>query len=346
MQHISRHALECAPMPADTRRPAHRNIRTVGIWLLGIAVLICAMIVLGGATRLTGSGLSITQWRPITGILPPLSEAQWQEAFALYRQIPEYRLVNPDMGMEGFQRIYWWEWSHRAFGRLVGVAFILPFLWFLLRGYLSAALLGRLIAILLLGALQGVVGWYMVASGLHARIDVHPVRLALHLGMAFLLLGLCWHGGLALLRPPPHPLPPAWRTAAQHPMAAMILAAVFAQIVLGALVAGGRGDALGGGEFPPEIAVPSAQSNALLLAAHQALAYVLLGVILLYAGFARSADRSRVALALAIVLQAGLGIFALESEAAVLAGLLHQSGAVLVFLLAVAHFCALGRNFS
>ena len=317
--------------------PSH-TARPVAIWLLCVAALICAMILLGGATRLTGSGLSMTQWRPITGIVPPLSAEDWHAAFALYRQIPEYRLVNPDMDMAGFQRIYWWEWSHRAFGRLIGLAFLLPLAWFALRRQLSRPLFRRLAVIFLLGALQGVIGWYMVASGLHGRVDVDPYRLALHLGMAFLLLGLCLHTALALLRP---------TAAAPRPrqqwLAGAILLAIFAQILLGALVAGGRGDVL-----PPSlaqgIALPSPQANAFWLALHQSLAYTLVAAILLYAGLARAATPTRLSLAAAILLQAGLGIFALVSALPLAAGLLHQAGAMLVFLLAVAHFHALQQQ--
>ena len=316
--------------------------RPVAIWLLCIAALVCAMILLGGATRLTGSGLSMTQWRPVTGILPPLSAAEWREAFALYRQIPEYRLVNPDMDLEGFRRIYWWEWSHRAFGRLIGVAFAVPLAWFAVRGQLSLPLLGRLVAIFLLGALQGGIGWYMVASGLEGRVDVDPYRLALHLGMAFVLLGLCLGSGLSLLRRETTRPPGGMR---RRRLAGGIVFAVFAQILLGALVAGGRGDVV-----PPELAgglaVPSAESGALWLALHQTLAYGLVAAVLLYAFLARGASRTRLALAGAILLQAGLGMFALASGLPVAAGLLHQAGAVLVFLLSVAHFHELGRDSS
>ena len=319
---------------------APEHSRPVAMWLLCVAALVCAMIVLGGATRLTGSGLSMTQWHPVTGVLPPLSAEEWRAAFALYRQIPEYRLVNPDMDMEGFRRIYWWEWSHRAFGRLIGVAFIVPLAWFAVRGQLSRPLLGRLVAILLLGALQGGIGWYMVASGLQGRVDVDPYRLALHLGMAFLLLGLCLGNGLALLRPANPAAAPGRRQG--WPAGALILA-VFAQILLGALVAGGRGDAV-----PPELAqglaVPSPEAAAMWLALHQGLAYGLVAAILLYASLAQGALRTRLALAGAILAQAGLGIFALSSGLPVAAGLLHQAGAVLVFLLAVAHFHELGRE--
>lgn len=311
----------------------------IAIWLLCIAVLICAMILLGGATRLTGSGLAIIQWRPIVGILPPLSSSEWREAFAQYQQIPEYRLINSDMSLEGFKRIYWWEWSHRAFGRLIGLMFALPLLWFSLRGRLSLALLARLVAILFLGALQGVIGWYMVASGLEGRVNVDPFRLAMHLGMAFLLLGLCFWNGLVLLRPPGDRLPGVWQKRA----AGAIIVAVFLQIVLGALVAGGRGDFV-----PPDLAqgleIQSAESSALWLRLHQSLAYSLILAVLLYSSLFRNAWGGGFLLAGAILLQAGMGIFALLSGTSLAAGLFHQAGAVLVFLLVVAHYFELTRN--
>lgn len=312
-----------------------RDGPAVAAWLLCVTVLICAMILLGGATRLTGSGLSITQWRPITGLLPPLSSSDWHEAFALYRQIPQYQLLNPDMTLEGFRRIFWWEWSHRAFGRLIGVVFVLPYLWFALRKRLSSRLLGRLFLILALGALQGAIGWYMVASGLEDRVYVDPYRLALHLGMAFLLLGLCLWNGLALLRPLREQSSGGW----PRRMAGAIVAAVLLQIVLGALVAGERGDIVDP-ELAPGIAISSAKSGAVWLGLHQSLAYGLVLAILLYASLSRTAAGSRLCLAAAILLQAGLGIFALlsGSGSALVSGLLHQAGAVLVFILAVVHF--------
>lgn len=339
------------------------NNRAVAVWLLCITALIAAMILLGGATRLTGSGLSITEWRPVSGLLPPLSEAAWEEAFALYRQIPEYRLVNPDMEMEAFRRIYWWEWSHRAFGRLIGAAFVLPLLWFLFiswrakrrrggGGGLSRRLLGGLVGILLLGGAQGVIGWLMVASGLEGRVDVAPSRLALHLGLAFLLMGLCFGLGLRLLRPL------AAVSMRGRRWAGLLLAAIFAQIVLGALVAGGRGDtvnihaahivflhgaqsAAGAGGLAPALAegivVPSAASSALWLTLHQGLAYGLVGVALLLVSL--GGGKLRLGLAAAVLAQAGFGLVALHADAPLATGLLHQGGGVVVFLLAVAYFC-------
>lgn len=329
--------------------------RAVGGWLLCITALVGAMILLGGATRLTGSGLSITEWRPITGLLPPLSDAAWEEAFALYRQIPEYRLVNPDMEMEGFRRIYWWEWGHRAFGRAIGVAYVLPLLWFVWQRQLSRRLLWGLVGILLLGGAQGGIGWLMVASGLEGRVDVAPSRLALHLGMAFLLMGLCFGLGLGTLSPLARPQTLARQAPPGQPpgrpggrvwvrerrWAGVLLAAIFIQIVLGALVAGGRGDAVSPA-LAEGIAVPSAASSALWLALHQGLAYGLVGAALLLVSLGGGV--LRMALAAAVLAQAGFGLVALHVDAPLATGLLHQGGGVVVFLLAVALFCERGRE--
>src|SRR5437764_1336667 len=163
--------------------------RTVAAWLLVCCALVFAMVVVGGVTRLTHSGLSIVEWQPIVGALPPLDEAAWQETFAKYKQTPEYRLVNPGMSLEGFKGIFWWEYVHRLLGRLIGAAFLLPLLWFALRGRIPRELAWKFAAIFALGALQGALGWYMVQSGLVDNPRVSQFRLAAHLGIAFLIYG-------------------------------------------------------------------------------------------------------------------------------------------------------------
>ena len=163
--------------------------RALRIWLGTIALLIVAMILVGGATRLTDSGLSITEWKPIMGAIPPLSDSDWHQAFDAYRQIPEYAQVNPTMDLAAFKTIYWWEWTHRFLGRLIGVVFLVPFLFFWWAGYISRGLWPRLAGLFALGGLQGAVGWYMVKSGLVDRIDVSQYRLAVHFGIAVLILG-------------------------------------------------------------------------------------------------------------------------------------------------------------
>lgn len=164
-------------------------------WLLAVAALVFVMVVVGGITRLTESGLSITEWKPITGAVPPLTSADWERAFALYQATPEFREVNGPAGMDlaAFQWIYFWEWLHRLLGRLVGLAFALPFLWFAVKRQIPRGYSWRLLALLLLGASQGALGWYMVQSGLVNRTDVSHFRLSAHLVTAlFILAGLVW----------------------------------------------------------------------------------------------------------------------------------------------------------
>src|SRR5262249_3699939 len=154
------------------------------IWLLAVATLIFAVVVVGGATRLTESGLSIVEWKPVTGVLPPFDEAAWQAEFEKYQTIPQYHQLNRGMSLDEFKEIYLWEWTHRVLGRLIGVAFLLPFLLFLWRGWITPEMRGRLWTIFGLGALQGAVGWWMVASGLTERVNVSQYRLAFHLTLA------------------------------------------------------------------------------------------------------------------------------------------------------------------
>jgi heme a synthase len=161
----------------------------VRLWLVAVAALVLAMVLVGGATRLTESGLSITQWKPVTGVVPPLGAADWQAEFDRYRQIPQYARLNPDMNLEGFKTIFWWEWSHRLLARVVGMVFIIPALWFWMRGALKGAL-GRQVAIAAgFLALEPIVGWWMVSSGLSERTEVAQERLALHLLIAAAVFG-------------------------------------------------------------------------------------------------------------------------------------------------------------
>jgi len=163
--------------------------RAVGLWLLAVALLIAAMVTVGGLTRLTGSGLSITEWHPVTGVVPPLSDQTWQAEFAKYQRIPQYQLQNRGMSLGDFKAIYWWEWSHRLLGRLLGFVFFVPFLFFAFTGAIQRSGLPRMVVLFALGGLQGFVGWWMVESGLETRVSVSQYRLAIHLGVAFILLG-------------------------------------------------------------------------------------------------------------------------------------------------------------
>src|SRR5260221_12214985 len=172
-------------MPA--RPAADANRRAVAAWLLACAAMIFLMVVLGGVTRLTESGLSITEWQPITGVLPPLSEAAWQAEFAKYRAIPQFQLVHSWMSLADFKTIFFWEWLHRLRGRLIGIAFAAAFLWVLLRRRIPPGLLPRLVGILVLGGPPGVLGRVMVKSGLVDRVEVSQYRLGAPLGLAIVI---------------------------------------------------------------------------------------------------------------------------------------------------------------
>jgi cytochrome c oxidase assembly protein subunit 15 len=220
------------PRPAD--RP--RSLAPVRTWLFILAALVVAMVAVGGATRLTGSGLSITEWKPVTGAIPPLTERAWQAEFEKYRQIPQYELVNKGMTLGEFKFIYAWEWGHRQLGRLIGLVFFLPLAWFWARGTIKGRLALTLLAIGALGGLQGAVGWIMVASGLEPGMTaVAPIKLTLHLTIASAIFAcLIWvASGLRSDTP---------EAGAKHGAVAsrILLALVFLQIALGGLVAGSK----------------------------------------------------------------------------------------------------------
>jgi cytochrome c oxidase assembly protein subunit 15 len=227
--------------PTLTKAGAGANRdRAVAIWLLICAGMIFVMVLLGGITRLSGSGLSIMEWNPLMGALPPTSAGEWERVFALYREIAQYKNVNAGMTLSEFQSIFWWEWSHRLWGRLIGLVFFLPFLWFLIRGYLRKAWAPKLAAIFLLGALQGAVGWYMVASGFEDRDSVSQYRLVLHLGMALVIYALILWSAFDLLQPAAI----AGNRAAARPLrrhAILLLVLIAIELVLGGLVAGLHG---------------------------------------------------------------------------------------------------------
>ena len=188
--------------------------RAVGLWLLLIAAIIMGMVTIGGLTRITGSGLSITEWDPIMGAIPPLNDDQWADAFAKYQRIPQYLIENRGMDLDGFKDIFWWEWTHRFLGRLLGVLFLVPFLWFAWKGAIRKSEWPRFVVLFLLGGFQGFIGWWMVESGLETRVSVSQYRLAIHLGAAILLLGAVLWISLEYLRdlknPRRKPAPRLW----------------------------------------------------------------------------------------------------------------------------------------
>jgi cytochrome c oxidase assembly protein subunit 15 len=332
-------------MPAASYSTNHAIL----IWLWAVAALVIALVLVGGATRLTESGLSIVEWRPVTGVLPPLSEPAWQAEFAKYQTIPQYTQRNAGMSLEAFKTIYWWEWTHRLLGRLVGAAFLLPFLFFLWRGVIEPGLRARLWLIFGLGALQGAVGWWMVASGLAERTEVSQYRLATHLLLACLILvALVWT--TSRLTQKAERAPGRIRATA---IALVVLTLL--QIYLGALVAGLRAGLiyntwpLIAGSFVPDAARLWFEhplwrnffENTLTVQFdHRMLAYLLCGIALLHALDARAAQagsRSALALAAAVIIQVLLGIVTLINMGPIGLALLHQAGAVAVLTIAVVH---------
>jgi cytochrome c oxidase assembly protein subunit 15 len=320
--------------------------RPVATWLFAVAVLVLCMIVVGGATRLTGSGLSITEWKPISGVIPPLSQKAWMAEFANYRRIPQYQLVNRGMSLAAFKGIFWWEWTHRLLGRLLGVAFFAPFVGFLALGRLPTRLIWRCAALFGLGGLQGLVGWWMVASGLEGRVTVAPERLATHLGLALLLyIALIWTACEAWEGAPRPSFQPRWALAAIG-----LTALVYGQSLLGALVAGNQAGLiyndwpLMAGQVFPRAYFSEAglirsllHSQAAVQFNHRLTAYILFAAALgLAIGAYRSPNLSRqtrllfVATAVLVTLQACLGIVTLMTGAPLVLSALHQAGAALV----------------
>ena len=190
--------------PPEDQAAGRQNRRWVAAWLFAMCGMLLVMFALGGMTRLTGSGLSIMEWAPVKGILPPLTEAEWQRLFALYKTIPQYSLLNPDMGLAGFKQIFWLEWIHRFWGRMLGFAFVVPLAWFWARGRIERRLVPRLIGLFFLGGLQGAAGWFMVASGFFPESTaVSPYRLVVHLTLALVLYAAIFWTALSVLRPTP-----------------------------------------------------------------------------------------------------------------------------------------------
>jgi cytochrome c oxidase assembly protein subunit 15 len=225
-------------------RQGFDHTRLIRLWLYAIAVLVFAMVLVGGATRLTESGLSITEWQPVMGVVPPLNDAQWHTEFEKYQTIPQYRQLNSGMNLAAFQTIYWWEWTHRLIGRAIGFAFALPFAWFLWCGWIPQRKRAALWVILGLGALQGAIGWWMVASGLADRVEVSQYRLAAHLVLACLIYAaVLWTASRWDDEGPSLSLARATKTDRWILVrcgAVGLLALVLLQIYLGALVAGLR----------------------------------------------------------------------------------------------------------
>jgi cytochrome c oxidase assembly protein subunit 15 len=342
--------------------------RAVAIWLFFTAAMVFAMVVIGGITRLTGSGLSITEWQPIMGAVPPLNDAQWNEAFEKYKAIPQYALVNAGMSLDEFKGIFWWEWFHRLFGRLIGVVFAVPFFAFLAfrllpeRSFLGRlALPDRLVwrcaVLLAMGGLQGFIGWWMVSSGLSERVDVAPERLTVHLGLAFLIFaGLIWTGLEAWNGPETSRSPAGWSRGA-----AVLLAAVFVQCLLGGLVAGAKAGfiytdwpLMNGSVLPPvdwgQGALAFLHDPALVQFNHRIWGYLLVLCGTVYAvqawrwRLAEGLGFAAVVVAGSLWLQAALGVVTLVNVVPIWLGGLHQAGAALVLAIATANLWVVRRS--
>ncbi len=359
-------AADASPVP-----DGHKSVR---IWLFAVAALVALLVTIGGATRLTGSGLSITEWQPIIGVVPPLSDHAWHEAFDKYKAIPQYQQLNAGMSLAAFKTIYWWEWSHRFLGRLVGVVFAVPLVTFVVRGRIRGGLALHLTGLLALGALQGFIGWYMVRSGLADRVTVSPYRLALHLGLAFLLLGLLLWTALRV-RPAPvlaadarpsnlRPAPLVFAIGADSPRALprstavtglVLLALIFLQVLAGALVAGLKAGLthntwplMDGAVIPSGLGLLKPwhlnlfENPTMVQFNHRILAYAIAAVSLIHAWRLRPASNrfvklSATVVAVLILMQIALGVWTLLAWVPLSLGLAHQGLAVLVFAAAVWH---------
>jgi cytochrome c oxidase assembly protein subunit 15 len=359
----------CGPMIALSRASigassptsvADGRSRAVAVWLLAIAALVFAMVVLGGATRLTGSGLSITEWKPVTGALPPLSDRAWSELFAKYRATSQYRLINQGISLGEFQVLYWWEWAHRLLGRAVGVVFALPLVGFLALRQIPRRLVGRCVLLLALGGLQGLVGWWMVKSGLEGRASVAPERLAVHLGLALTLLAaLVWTALDAWFGDASRSAAPVGRRVST----AVFAAGVFLQCLMGALVAGnggGRVDTdwpLMGGRLVPDdywqggLWATLAHGRTAGQFDHRMFAYLLLagGIALLVHsrgawGDARGLAKLAALCVVLLLIQAALGVATLLAGDPLALALAHQANAALLLSAAVAMAWRSGRD--
>jgi heme a synthase len=329
----------------------HGN-RAVSRWLALVAVLIFALVIVGGLTRLTDSGLSITEWKPIHGMIPPLSDAEWQEEFAKYQQIPEYQQINKGMSLDGFKRIFWWEWAHRALARLIGVVFALPLAFFWLTGRLENHLKPKLLGLLALGGLQGAIGWWMVSSGLVQRTDVSQYRLATHLTLASLIFAATIYVMRSLA---PHTERAA--SGATRFFAGLLVLLALLQIYLGGLVAGldagmayNSWPLMDGAIIPGDLFAADPWWRNLFENAktvqfdHRIGAYLIFAIALFHAVQAYASDgglthsRRSVLLFLLIAAQAGIGIATLLTEVNLHAAITHQAMALIVLAFAVAHW--------
>ncbi|MBS27774.1 MAG: heme A synthase [Alphaproteobacteria bacterium] len=334
----------------DPQTMTRRNDRAIGRWLLLCAAMVLAMVVIGGITRLTGSGLSIVEWRPILGFLPPLTDADWMRVFELYRATPQYQEVNAGMSLAEFRAIFWWEYIHRLFGRLIGLVFFIPFVWFLVRGRVRPALVPRLVILFLLGGVQGVLGWYMVRSGLVDIPEVSQYRLTAHLSLAFVIYAALVWTGLSLTIPD-RPIVVDGKQTTVRRLALATLALISLTILSGAFVAGTDAGLIfntfplmDGAILPPgyfDTAAAAFEDHGTIQFHHRVLAILsLLTVLALWwnSRWLALAPRARaVANGLLVVaaLQVVLGITTLLLVVPVHAAATHQAGAVVLFTMII-----------
>lgn len=327
------------------------RLRPVAIWLFAMCALIALMVVVGGATRLTDSGLSIVEWRPVTGAIPPLSTADWLAEFEKYKTIPEYSEVNWGMPLGEFKQIYWWEWGHRFLGRLIGLAFLIPLIYFAATRRIDRSLVAKLAGLFVLGGAQGALGWWMVSSGLSERVDVSQYRLAAHFALAVALFAATFWIALDLVSVR------CDRRSLPAPVALAIAGGVYLQMILGAFVAGLRAGRtfntwpLMDGKFFPDGYFNGAaglddlfETAAATQFNHRLGAYLLTGAVAGFFVAARKTDlkgRAHILLA-AIILQVGLGVWTVLAATPIALGLAHQAGALIVLAAALfnAHGCA------
>ncbi|WP_233355935.1 COX15/CtaA family protein [Henriciella aquimarina] len=321
--------------------------RWIRRWLILIALMVYAIILVGGMTRLTDSGLSITEWDPISGALPPLGADAWAQEFAKYRQTAEFQQQNYNMTLSEFQYIYWWEWGHRLFGRLIGLVAVGGLVWFWMKGWLNRSLASRFVVLILLGGLQGAIGWWMVSSGIGEtdRLDVAPYRLATHFSLALVIIGYTVWLWLDLGERGRMQLE-GWR--GRLPW--ILLALIFTQMVTGALVAGldaGRtytdwplmmGQVVPPNYLEPDLGVRSLfEGRAATQFNHRYLAYAIWFVSLaaVAVSWGRTGWREMSTLATLVTVQAAWGIFTLIHAAPLEMAILHQALGVVVFITAL-----------
>ncbi|MBH1974866.1 MAG: COX15/CtaA family protein [Rhodocyclales bacterium] len=334
--------------------------RAIALWLFACCAMVFVTLIIGGMTRLTHAGLSIVEWQPLVGALPPLNAADWQTLFAKYQLTPEFRLRNHDMDLAGFQYIFWWEWAHRLSGRLIGLVFFVPYVWFIVRGQLRGKLAWQVLGFFVLGGLQGAMGWYMVKSGLVDDPRVSSYRLAAHLGLAFLLFGGMFWTALGVLQPrhavsPAPTFTPTFAGQANvsrftRRLGAVLIALVFVMVLSGALVAGIHAGLayntfplMNGYIMPPEtfqlhpLWHNFVHNMATVQFNHRTIAWILMALIPWFVWRVRKESPACHTIGLVLLLwlavQVSLGISTLLLRIPVHLAATHQAGAMILFAL-------------